>query len=607
MPGIVVIIDKTAVSTLQAPLAQMMAAMSTDGPYEQRTVLAPALGLAAGWVGLRDGHNGPGVYSDPQRDTVILLSGECFPAASGSGIRASTEGADHSMHWLLEEYNKVGEQCLRRSDGLFAGVLIDKREKKTLVFNDRYGMERVYFHEARDFFYFASEAKALLRVLPEVREFDEDGVADFLSLGFTTQWRTLFRNVHLMPGGSVWSIRNGTCVKSQYFARSEWEAQPLLTAESFERNLSETFPRILPRYLSEHSKLGIAVTAGLDTRMIMACLGTDEPAPVTYTFVGESGKPLDATIGRKIADVCRLRHHVIGLESDFFSDFASFADRTVFHTDGTFGVTGAHEIYFNARARELAPIRLTGNYGSEVLRRVSGFKRYTLAPGLLTPECRARMKGTDDEIRSGNSASFAAFQAVPWRLHGNYAANRSQLVLRTPYLDAELVALACQRPDDLRGSPSPATRLVNHGNPYLARIPTDMGFLGNAGRTRQALRYAWNRSWFKLDYYHTAGLPGRLSMFDPTLDYFGQRIPLFGKHKFLHYRRWFRTRLRDYVRERLLDSDTLAMPFWNAPVVGRIAEDHLAGRQNYETAIDAVITLATVKRLLLSFPSSERR
>ena len=52
-------------------------------------------------------------------------------------------------------------------------------------------------------------------------------------------------------------------------------------------------------------------------------------------------------------------------------------------SDGTGSATMAHEIYLSERARGIAPVRLTGNYGSEVFRRVSTYKPIGLDPSLL--------------------------------------------------------------------------------------------------------------------------------------------------------------------------------------------------------------------------------
>ena len=42
------------------------------------------------------------------------------------------------------------------------GLLVDRSEGTTTLFNDRYGIHRLYYHESADAFYFAAEAKAIL-------------------------------------------------------------------------------------------------------------------------------------------------------------------------------------------------------------------------------------------------------------------------------------------------------------------------------------------------------------------------------------------------------------------------------------------------------------
>ena len=51
------------------------------------------------------------------------------------------------------------------------------------MFNDRYGMHRIYYHEAKEAFYFAAEAKAILAVRPELRRADPRGLGEFVACG----------------------------------------------------------------------------------------------------------------------------------------------------------------------------------------------------------------------------------------------------------------------------------------------------------------------------------------------------------------------------------------------------------------------------------------
>ena len=142
-----------------------------------------------------------------------------------------------------------------------------------------------------------AKPKRCLRVLPELRAFDREGVAQFLTFGCTLGQRTLFRGVQLLPGASVWSFENGKCQKKKYFSPKTWESQSILPAESFVAEFQETFKRVLPRYFESDSKIGISLTAGLDSRMIMACLPKDGEKPACYTFSGRESRHAGCSTG----------------------------------------------------------------------------------------------------------------------------------------------------------------------------------------------------------------------------------------------------------------------------------------------------------------------
>ena len=505
-----------------------------------------------------------------------------------------------SGEWLVHLYEAEGIRVFERLNGLFSGLLIDKRLNKAFLFNDRYGMERIYFYETDDGLYFSSEAKALLRIFPECRAFDEQGVAQFLAFGCTLEHRTLFRGIQTLPGGSLWSFENGKCEKGHYFSPQTWESQPILAERAFEAQFQATLERILPRYFKSPSRIGISLTGGLDTRMIMACRPQAESEPVCYTFSGKDRRTLDDRLAARVAKACNLEHHILSLGPEFFSDFSSYADRAVHVTDGTFGVLGAHEIYLNAQARQLAPVRLTGNFGGEVLRGVSTFKPTGLSANLLRPEFRPLVAAAEINLSNDrrHPVTSAAFREIPWKLFGSVAAGRSQVTFRTPYLDNELVALAYQAPERLRQSSLPASRFVKANSAALSDIPTDRGFAGNNSGLEFLFRRAFAEVTFKVDYYNTEGLPRLLSPFDPVLRRISSGLGILGLHKYLPYRHWLRTGLAGYLKDKLADAQTRQMPFWNPDFLKNMATEHISGRKNYTREINVVLTLEAVERLL---------
>jgi asparagine synthase (glutamine-hydrolysing) len=593
MPGIFGIVSREPQPNCERRLEQMKASMQLGTRCPVATLAFPDLGIFAGWVA----HPGSFAAVESSRDEAsniaLILGGECFrdECASTVGRRS----------WILDEYKKKRERSFEELNGIFSGLLVDRRQGKGFLFNDRYGIERLYVHESNGETYFASEAKALLAVLPELRAFDEAGVAQYLAYGCTRGERTLFRGIYLLPGGSKWTVASGEVqTKSRYFRPEAWEAQEPLTGEDFLAEFSATFQRILPRYSEDEESVGIALTGGLDTRMVMACLPETETTHPCYTFVGETGLTLDARLAAQIADVKGLKHQVLRMEPDFLRDFESYLDRTITATDGCAGALASHEIYFNARARELSPIRLTGNFGSEIFSSVSTFKPLALQRELLSHECAAAVTSQTQRAVSEkvHPVTFAAFHEIPWNLYGLLAAGCSQLTFRTPYLDNELVALAYRAPVAQRRSPLPALEVIRSTSPELARIPTDRGELLAATALGHVSRRVFGELTFKLDYYHKEGLPAFMRICEPLLKSL-VALGLLGLHKFLPYRRWFQHELAPIIMERISTESVRSAPWWSPAAPERLARVHFAGRGNYVRELNAILTLEAVDRLLM--------
>jgi asparagine synthase (glutamine-hydrolysing) len=584
----------------------MVRAMKHEPFYVSGTHAWLEMGVYCGWVAHQNAFASDQVFQSQQHDVALVFSGECFLDPEARSLlqrrRHTVEATDGS--WLIPLYLELGDRFFEKLNGLFSGLLVDQRQKKAFLFNDRYGMERLYWHETEEAFFFASEAKSLLQVLPELREFDWQGVAQLLSLGCTVGEQTLFRGIQLAPGGSLFSFANARCHKARYFQPETWASQPVLSADSFQEEFEGTVKRILPHYFKAKSNIGISLTAGLDTRMIMACMPGRENV-LSYTFSGTKGQTLDDRLAARVASACQVPHQLLRIGPDFFTNFRAHADKTVYVTDGCFGILGTHEIYLTQQARRLAPTRLTGNFGSEVLRGVTTFKGVGVASRLVNPQIDMPPVSATDTITGtarAHPVTFAAFHEIPFSLFGSLAAGRAETVFRSPYLDNEIVALAYRMPEQSRRSPHGSLRLIHKANPALAEIPTDMGLGATNNGVVSLLRHAWAKATFKLDYFNNEGLPHWLSAFDPFVRGL-DRIGLIGLHKYLHYRSWFKEELSGYVQDVFDDVLARRSAFWNISSLERIRREQTSERKNCTAEVNAVLTLDAVERLLLRSPS----
>ena len=211
--------------------------------------------------------------------------------------------------------------------------------------------------------------------------------------------------------------------------------------------------------------------------MILAWASRPPGTLPCYTWGGEYRDCADVKIARRTAQLCQQPHKTIIVGADFLSQFPNLAESAVYISDGTMDVTGSIDLYVQRLARQIAPVRVSGVCGGEILRRLVMFKPGPPEQGIFEPELERSIREAATsyaEELQDHRLSFTAFKQAPWYMASKFAVERSQVTYRTPYFDNELVALAYQTPATLLQN-APALRLIADGNPALGKIGTDRG------------------------------------------------------------------------------------------------------------------------------------
>jgi len=178
------------------------------------------------------------------------------------------------------------------------------------------------------------------------------------------------------------------------------------------------------------------------------------------------------------------------------------------------------------------------------------------------------------------------------------ALEETQLTMRSPYLDNDLVRTVFRAPPSALANNDIRMRLIRAGSPALGRVLTDRGVAGRDG-LEAAISKAFHEFTFKAEYACDYGVPGRLPHGDRVL--FGLRLQrLFhGRHKFYHFAPWYRGALSGYLRDVLLDPRTLSRPYLDRKKVEAMVKSHLAGTRNGTGEIHRVLTLELLHRLFV--------
>jgi asparagine synthase (glutamine-hydrolysing) len=604
MPGIVGLISRMPRQQAERDLLRMVEALRHENFYVTGTWVEESLGVYVGWIARKDSFCDGMPLRNERRDVVLVFAGEEFPEP-GTERHLKERGHDLDAAQLsyLVHLCEEDPSFPAGLNGRFHGLLTNRSCGTATLFNDRYGMERMYYHESKDAFYFAAEAKAILTVRPELRRMDPRGVGEFIACGAVLENRTLFEGIQVLPPASAWVFRNGSLEsKASYFHPREWEDQETLDPESYYRELRDVFTRNLPRYFNSNQRIAMSLTGGLDTRMIMAWQRRDPGSLPCYTIGSMFRENQDVRVARRVSKVCDQPFQVITAGEEFLAHFPCYAERAVYLTDGCVDVSRAPDLYLNEKVREIAPVRMTGDYGGEVLRGVGLLKSVELLPGLFRPEFLSyihQARDTHAELVRGHRLSFAVFKQAPWDYHGVVALEQTQLSLRSPFLDNDLVRTVFRAPESALASNGHSLRLIADGKRELLRISTDRGLVGERGRLSAAAYRSFLEFLFKAEYAYDMGMPQWVARIDHAFSGIHLERLFLGRHKVFHFRIWYRDALAGYVREMLFDPRSLGRPYIERRRLKEVVQDHLKGNRNYTTEIHKVLALELVHRLFL--------
>jgi len=560
----------------------------------------PALGIYVGWVARRGSFADGMPLKNESGEVTLVFSGEEYSAPETAttlkhrGHAVEADGASYLVHRYEGE-----SDFPKQLNGKFHGLVADCRHHAAMLFNDRFGLQRLYYYEAQDAFYFAAEAKAILKVRPELRKIDPRGLGEFVVCGCVLENRTLFPGIQVLPPGSAWVFRDGKLErKSFYFQPREWEEEEPLQPETYYATLRDVFVRNLPRYFNGKERVGVSLTGGLDTRIIMAWRKASPNSLPCYTFGSMYRDNQDVKLARRVAKICGQQHQVITTGEEFLSQFAHYAERSIYITDACVDLSRSPDLYVNEKVRAIAPVRIVGTYGSEMLLHSVMFKAEEPAAGLFSREVDPQIrvaKNTYDASRQVHPMTFVAFRQSPWHHYGVLGLEETQVAVRSPYLDNDLVKTIYKAPGSIAANGQARLRLIREGNPDLAKLRTDRGIGGlNKSLTRASLEFL-----FKAEYAYDYGMPQWVARVDHILSMLHLEQIWLGRHKVFHFRVWYRDQLASYVREILLDSRSLARPYLQASAVRTAVEGHLKGNHNYTTEIHRLMTLELAHRLFL--------
>lgn len=288
------------------------------------------------------------------------------------GLESFTTRSDTEV--ILSAYRKWGQDCVSRFRGMFAFALWDEANQTLFCARDRFGIKPFYYTTVGNTFYFASEIKALLPFLPDIRT-DLEGFKEYVTFQFCLAGRTLYQDVAELAPGHVLVAKNGSVETRRY-----WEVWYDLdfdhTAKYFEERIQALLDESVRLHLRSDVPVGAYVSGGLDSSII-ASLAAQRQEEGFQGFTGKFSLGPAYDESRYAQDLAKWRGFELHEAEITASDFIEHIRQVIYHLDYPVAGPGSFPQYMVAGlAARHRKVVLGGQGGDEIF---GGYARYLIA------------------------------------------------------------------------------------------------------------------------------------------------------------------------------------------------------------------------------------
>lgn len=248
-------------------------------------------------------------------------------------------------------------------DGVFAAAVYDPGGARLHLCTDRLGVQPLYLWHGGDSLAWASELKAFLPLPGFSRDVQPDALNAMMRLGHMVGDLTWFAEVQAVGAATVVSfdlVTGREVSRRRYWSWSHIPPLDLHFDDAVEALRSELVTSVRARVGG--GAVGLSLSGGLDSRAILAALGSDARGLPTFTLGHKDSR--DLRYARQVARRARTSHSECVLTARNW--FAGRA-RAVWNTDGLVNVRHCHYTPFHAELSSSHGINLNGFLGGAVL------------------------------------------------------------------------------------------------------------------------------------------------------------------------------------------------------------------------------------------------
>jgi len=284
---------------LRQDVERMTRSIRHRGPDDEGYYIAGPLGFGFRRLSIIDLAGGHQPMSDREESVWVIFNGEIYNFPE---LKAELEGYGHAFRTkcdtevIIHGYKQWGDEVLNHLNGMFGLAIWDARKERLVIARDPFGIKLIYYKIDDDRVYFGSEIRAVVAAKNEKAEVDPVALNLFLRYRYTPSPYTIFSGVRKLAAGTMLVFEKGSYAERRWYNYKPTPFSPTKSAREATEELGELYKESVKRQLLSDVPLGLLLSGGVDSGLLLALMNLYGKSWRTYT-VGYGSSFFDDALG----------------------------------------------------------------------------------------------------------------------------------------------------------------------------------------------------------------------------------------------------------------------------------------------------------------------
>jgi len=266
---------------------------------------------------------------------------------------------------ILEGLEQYGPEFINNFKGNF--TIVAFYDNKLSILNDQFGVNK-YFYSGDKSNFIASNTLTNVKNNRDI-EISKKNILKYYVFNYFIDGLTIYTDVFYSTGATC-KILDKQITTIKYFDIQKFidDKELVLSKKNAIKESTLLWKTLIKQYLTffKDRRISQTLTAGMDSRLILAGFRANGYTPSTFTF-GHSNN-VDVVHAKKVSQKLAIEHDHLFPPQEFFSEFGKYAENVIKKTSGIGTIFRSHRLHAYEAMKSNYDVLFFGFLGSEVIR-----------------------------------------------------------------------------------------------------------------------------------------------------------------------------------------------------------------------------------------------